>query len=125
MCGGRDYGDVRRVVQTVRALQNKCARDGLPLTVIAGGARGADRLAADVARDLGINVIEIHAQWDTYGRSAGFRRNAEMIHRLLLRAAAGDRIGVTAFPGGRGTEHTCQLAEQYNIRLVRIKQEGQ
>jgi|14_taG_2_1085336.scaffolds.fasta_scaffold16824_2 hypothetical protein len=46
--------------------------------VISGTARGADELGEKWAEDKGIEVISKPAQWDTYGKSAGHRRNAEM-----------------------------------------------
>ena len=47
--------------------------------VIHGGARGVDRLAGRAAVRLGIPVEVYPADWDKYGRSAGFVRNQEML----------------------------------------------
>jgi hypothetical protein len=47
--------------------------------VVHGGARGADALVDEIARNWGWTP-EVHpADWDLYGRSAGHRRNAEMV----------------------------------------------
>ena len=46
--------------------------------VICGGARGADQHGADLAREKGIPVEYYHADWDTYGKAAGYIRNRKM-----------------------------------------------
>lgn len=47
--------------------------------VIHGNARGADRIAAQIAIELGIDIHSFPAQWDKYGRAAGPIRNQQMI----------------------------------------------
>lgn len=48
-------------------------------TVISGGARGADALAERYAEEHNIPLQVFKADWDTYGRRAGFVRNQQMI----------------------------------------------
>lgn len=82
------------------------------VTVVHGGARGADRIAGEIAREFGCTV-EIHAaDWDKHGKSAGHRRNAEMIR------AGADMV--LAFPLGesRGTRGCVALAEAAGIPVV-------
>ena len=55
-------------------------RGGGPPTLIHGGARGADKLAAQVAEAAGWNVEEYPADWDRWGKRAGYIRNAEMVN---------------------------------------------
>lgn len=49
--------------------------------VIHGDARGADRLAAEVAVSLGLEVDAYPAAWQVYGRRAGMIRNRVMLDR--------------------------------------------
>lgn len=49
--------------------------------VIHGDARGADRLAAEVAESLGLWVEAYPAAWQVYGRRAGMIRNRVMLAR--------------------------------------------
>lgn len=48
------------------------------IIVISGGARGIDKLAEIVAKDLGLPFELFRAEWDTYGKSAGHKRNELM-----------------------------------------------
>jgi len=50
-------------------------------SVVSGGARGVDTLAEKWAKNRGIPVQVIPAEWERYGRSAGFRRNGEIVNR--------------------------------------------
>lgn len=80
--------------------------------LVHGGARGADSLADSVWRQWGFPV-EVHpADWETYGKSAGHRRNAGMVAR-------GADI-CPAFPIGesRGTRGCMALAEKAGITVI-------
>jgi hypothetical protein len=50
-----------------------------PNLVIEGGAKGADKLALEVCREEYIRVININAEWNKYGYSAGPIRNSHML----------------------------------------------
>ncbi len=49
-----------------------------PAVVISGDAAGVDTLAARWAEAKGIKVEHYPAEWDRYGRRAGFIRNSRM-----------------------------------------------
>lgn len=48
------------------------------VVIVSGGARGADALAKRYAMDRGYRYKEFPADWDTYGRRAGYIRNRAM-----------------------------------------------
>ena len=48
------------------------------IEIISGTARGADKLGEQYASDYNLKCIKFPADWNTYGKSAGYRRNAEM-----------------------------------------------
>ncbi len=52
---------------------------GPDLTIVHGAARGVDRAFAEAAAAAGVAVEAYAADWDTYGKSAGIRRNAVMV----------------------------------------------
>jgi hypothetical protein len=82
------------------------------MTLIHGAARGLDALAAEQARVFGMQLEPYPADWKTFGRAAGPRRNAVMV-------AAGAHICL-AFPLGAsvGTRGCMRLAERAGIRVV-------
>lgn len=74
--GSRDWND-RTVIHN--ALLSISPKEGEQMTVINGGARGADWLAQECARALGYVVITHVADWDKYGKRAGYVRNQQMV----------------------------------------------
>lgn len=79
--------------------------------LIQGGARGADRSAAECARGLGIKVVTVPADWRTHGKAAGPIRNQRMIDDFKPDL-------VLAFPGGRGTADMVSRARAAGIEVI-------
>lgn len=62
-----------------RLLELVLALSGPIFSIVSGGARGVDSWASEAAVDLGLRLTEHNADWDRYGRSAGFRRNQMIV----------------------------------------------
>src|SRR5215472_6858890 len=107
VCGGRDFDD-RAALET--ALDRLHAQRRFTL-LIAGGARGADTMAEQWARDRGIRTRIYMARWNIYGRAAGPIRNARMLRK-------GRPDLVVAFPGGKGTAGMVALARDAGVEVV-------
>ena len=107
VCGGRDFDD-RAALDA--ALDRLHAQQRFTL-VIAGGARGADTMAEQWARDRGIRTRIFKARWSIYGRAAGPIRNARMLRK-------GRPDLVVAFPGGKGTAGMVALAREAGVEVV-------
>lgn len=69
-----------------------------PVVLVSGMARGADTLAYEFAKANDVCVYEFPANWDKYGKSAGYRRNEQM-------AAFGDVLLVFWDGRSKGTKH--------------------
>lgn len=110
-CGGRDYADWNRVIQTMSNLRRTRGMS----RVIVGGASGADSLAEKWARLAGLPVNVYKAEWNKYGRAAGPKRNTRMLKE-------GQPRYVVAFPGGRGTDDMIRQAEAAGIEVIKVKQ---
>lgn len=95
--GSRDFKDKAKVVEYVTSLD----KDDW---IISGGARGVDRWAEETAKLLNMRFTIYHADWDTYGKRAGFLRNIDIVKQC-------DRL--VAFWDGKskGTEHSINLAK--------------
>jgi hypothetical protein len=80
--------------------------------VVAGGARGADSIGAMWARERGYVLTVINADWDRHGKSAGFKRNLEMLDlEPDLVVAFVDK----PLASSRGTAHTVETARARSI----------
>jgi hypothetical protein len=108
VCGGRDYTDALKVDAILYGIHHET-----PITLlIHGGANGADSLAGEWAILAGVPTRVFEAQWRTYGKAAGFKRNIQMAEQ--------DPDLVIAFPGGRGTKMMIDISKKrgLNVRVV-------
>ena len=105
VCGGRNYLHREHVFMVLDSLE--------PSVVIHGGARGADQLAGAWAKERKVEFRKYPAQWNRYGKSAGFRRNEQMLNEE-------NPDLVIAFPGGNGTAHMVRIARQRGYRVTEI-----
>lgn len=71
--GARDWTSRSRVESSLKRFNSKSC------TLIHGDCKGLDKMAGEVAKELGFEVIAFPAQWDKYGRAAGPIRNIEML----------------------------------------------
>jgi len=107
VCGGRDYSDEFAVFGALDALRRRHGR----LTIIQGGAPGADALARKWASiQTSTHLINEPADWEAHGRAAGPIRNQRMLdeHKPDL---------VLAFPGGRGTADMVRRAKAAGVKV--------
>lgn len=81
--------------------------------IIAGGAKGVDAAARDVAASLSIMYEEYPADWDRYGKSAGPIRNAEM-------ASVADALVLIWDGQSRGSAHMRRTARERGLEIVEI-----
>lgn len=75
ICGDREWC-YRSVIE--HTLSSLLLAKGIT-QVIHGACRGADRIGAAVARQLGIAVRDFPAEWGKFSKSAGPRRNKQML----------------------------------------------
>ena len=105
VCGGRDYTDMKKVYDTLDELHPTC--------IIHGMARGADALAGAYAQHWQLDVDEYPADWNKYGKGAGYIRNKQMLDE-------GKPDLVVAFPGGKGTAMMIKLAKEAGTPVIEV-----
>lgn len=108
--GSRYWVDRDAIYSAMIAQWDKAGRG--PMTLVHGAAKGADTLAASVAHELGWDVEEYPADWDTYGRSAGPIRNAEMVK------LGADVCLAFPFTNSRGTIDCMRRAKVAGIPVI-------
>lgn len=128
VCGGRNYGtdgpngpEYRHIIDTLEGLaQQYCP--GYPseevmlpegIEVISGKAKGVDTVAIDWAIVNWLTFQEFPAEWNKYGKSAGMKRNMQMLHE-------GKPDLVIAFPGGKGTAMMIRIARDAGLPVLEI-----
>lgn len=101
--GSRDFTDEHVIRSAIRRWM-VLAPEGV--TIVSGGARGADSIGEQIAKDLSLPTIIHLPDWQGGGRSAGFDRN-----KLIVRDA--DVVLAFFAPGPRsnGTAHTVAQAK--------------
>lgn len=110
--GGRAYPDCEAVFARLATCRESAARNGLKLIVIHGDCpTGADHWVALWCRREGVEERRFPAQWDLHGRSAGPRRNQQMLNE-------GQPDMVLALPGGRGTADMVRRARAANVLVA-------
>ena len=72
VAGSRNFVNAERLAKILA--ENVGADD----TIVEGGAQGVDSMARQWAEARDINVVEIKADWEKYGRAAGPKRNDAM-----------------------------------------------
>lgn len=106
IAGGRNFNDYELLCKTCDHMLSEQS----DIEIVSGTARGADSLGAKYAKERGYTVKEFAPQWDKFGRSAGYKRNAEM---------ADYADALIAFWDGesKGTNHMINLAKEKNIKI--------
>lgn len=111
VCGGRNYADWVKVQNVLTPYFETHAHE---MIVIEGGATGADTLARKWARNKGIHVATVEANWNWWReigavKRAGYARNLAMTYL--------EPHKVVAFPGGNGTANMVKLAQDNGIEV--------
>jgi hypothetical protein len=107
IAGGRDYKiDSAAFIWLDNIIQSYKVDAGVE--IVSGGASGADTVAINYAKMYNIPCKIFHADWKTYGRSAGPRRNNEMAKYADV---------CILFPGGAGTLNMKKTSEKLNLDI--------
>lgn len=79
IAGSREWTDYELLKKKCSFfLQNKLADPGVQVVILSGHAKGADLLGEKFAQENNLPVELYPAQWDKYGKRAGYLRNKDM-----------------------------------------------
>jgi hypothetical protein len=110
IAGSRDFNDYALLKQTVDFFQRQYG----PITeIVCGMARGADLLGRRYGHEHNIPVREMPADWNRFGKSAGYKRNTQMAEYT------GSQGALIAFHmhNSRGTQHMIDISRNKGMIL--------
>lgn len=110
VAGSRDFNNYELLKEKL----NEITQGQTNVEIVSGTARGADTLGIQYANELGCEVKKFPAQWDKYGKSAGYKRNEEM-------AKYSDTCICFWDGNSKGTKHMIDLSHKYNLRTIVVK----
>lgn len=112
VAGTRSFDDY----ELLRAKMDRLLSRRRDVVIVSGTARGADQLGERYAAEKGLPIKRFPADWNTYGKSAGYRRNAEM-------AEYADAAVVFWDGKSRGSKHMIDLARAKGlaVRVIMYK----
>ncbi len=107
IAGGRYFNDYELMKEKVSNILSTIT--DLEIIIISGTANGADKLGERFAKEHGYTVEQYPAQWDKYGKSAGYKRNEQM-------AKLAD-ASICFWDGkSRGTKHMIDLSKKHGLK---------
>lgn len=111
VAGSRTFNDFAYLEKHLMAYFKANALHRKDVEIISGTAKGADSLGEQFANKYGLKLTKFPADWNQYGKSAGYIRNEEM-----AKYAKKDGI-LFAFwdNSSKGTKHMISIASKYNI----------
>lgn len=112
VAGGRDFSDY----ELLKSYLDEFLADKEDIQIVSGGASGADTLGEKYAMEKNLSIRVFLADWQQFGKSAGYKRNAQM-------AEYGDAC--VAFWDGKskGTKHMIDLANTFKLTVEVVKYE--
>lgn len=117
IAGGRDFNDYALLERKMDKLLCNIRDD---IEIICGKARGADTLGEQYGKQRGYRIKYFPADWQTFGKSAGYIRNQQM---------AENADALVAFWDGksRGTKNMIDIALKFelSVRVILYNQEEQ
>lgn len=114
--GSRTFTDYEMFKEKISQILLKLRSKYSKIVFVSGGCpKGADHFAKQYAIENSIEIIEYLADWDKYGKSAGFKRNQLIIDKSDLLVAFWDGQS-------KGTLHDLKLMNMKKInRTIIIK----
>ena len=106
IAGTRAFNDYNLFYRTINQIKT-------PITeIVTGMAKGADMIGFEYATKHNISVKRFYPDWDKYGKSAGIKRNIEMVEYL----SENNGKSLIFWDGkSRGTKNMIELCQRYNI----------
>lgn len=104
IAGSRSIKDIKHVYDAI-------SNSGIHITeVVSGTANGVDKLGEEWAEYHGIPIKQFPADWDKFGKKAGYLRNMEMSENADALIAIHDGYS-------KGTKHMIDIATRRGLSV--------
>ena len=110
IAGGRDFNNYNLLKSKVDAILKNKKHD--EIEIVSGCAYGVDSLAIRYAEEHNYKLTKCPADWDKFGKSAGYIRNTQM-------ADYADALIAIWDGKSKGTNHMIEISKTRKI-LVRV-----
>jgi hypothetical protein len=115
VAGSRDFNDFELLEKSlIDIIKEFGLTKKSQITIVSGTANGADKLGEKFARKYGINIDQFPADWNKYGKRAGYLRNVQMAEHSDVLVAFWDGKS-------RGTSHMINIANDKKLKSFVIK----
>lgn len=107
VAGSRDFNNyflAKQYLDVIHKKYNICC-------VVRGLARGADMLGYMWAKENNVQVMEFPADWDRFGKRAGYLRNEEM-------SKVGTHLLAFHQNNSKGTQHMINIAKEGGLKVM-------
>jgi hypothetical protein len=113
IAGSRTFQDYKMLERVCNKILSNTTEE--EIIVMSGNASGADKLGEIYAEKKGYPIQLFKAEWDKYGKKAGFIRNREMAMEGTHLIAFWDGVS-------KGTESMIKLAEENKVitRVIKV-----
>ena len=104
IAGSRTVTEYNELIKAIRA------SDITPTVIISGTAQGADKLGERYGAEHNIPVERFSADWDMYGKRAGYIRNVEMTNAAEALICLWDGVS-------KGALHMINIAKERGLKI--------
>lgn len=78
IAGSREFDNYDMLKEKCDKILSRKVNEGEEIVIVSGTARGADTLGEKYAEERGYKIERYPANWDKYGKRAGYLRNKKM-----------------------------------------------
>jgi uncharacterized phage-like protein YoqJ len=110
IAGGRDFSDYDLLKEKATQILQKYIETNQEIIIISGTARGVDQLGEQYAKEMGFKIKRYAADWDKFGKSAGYKRNQKM-------AEVADAAIVFWDGQSKGSKHMIDIAKNKGLKV--------
>lgn len=110
VCGSRSITDYEWIISKINEVVKDDKLYNKISCIVSGGAKGVDRIGEEYAKNNNITISRYLPLWDLHGKSAGFKRNIEMIKNSDYVLIFWDGVS-------KGTKHDIDFCKRINKKF--------